>query len=260
MIKEFIIKLLEKKGFVSKWSLPSILVSQKVKFELIYILLFALQKKHYKIIQIGANDGVHADPINSFIEKYNKSISYIGFEPQKGPFEKLKSIYQSYENFHLINECVGREAKANFYYTTDAYTDLCKKNNWGYSDGTNSLIESNVSKRLLRNNVDPKKYIDSFEVDVLPLKKSIEKYDKNLIEQFKNIDLLQIDTEGYDDQVIYHSNLEFFKPRYINFEYKNLTETKLENLTKYLNENSYECLRWKNNDCLAVFSGNYPGI
>ena len=73
MIKNLIKNFLKKKGYINKWSLPN----SKNKFDSLYVLLFALQKKNYKIIQIGANDGVSGDPVNHFIMDYHNSISYI---------------------------------------------------------------------------------------------------------------------------------------------------------------------------------------
>ena len=130
------------------------------------------------------------------------------------------------------------------------------KKNWNLSDLKSSLLEENVSRRLLKDNLNPKDYIDSYDVDVLPLKESIEKNTQNLIENFRNIDLLQIDAEGYDDKVIYNSSIDFFKPKYVNFEWKNLSKTNLENLIKFLNQNSYKCIYWKTNDCLAILVEN----
>tara|TARA_Y100000591_G_C21852140_1_gene712458 strand:- start:5607 stop:6371 length:765 start_codon:yes stop_codon:yes gene_type:complete len=248
MIKNLFLKILEKKGFVSKWSLPD----SKYNYDALYVLLFALQKKKYKIIQIGANDGVTGDPINRFIKDFYKSITYIGFEPQVLQFNKLKKNYQNYENFYFINQCIGKEGKTKFYYLNKHYQDLCKKRNWRFTGGTNSLIKENLSERLIKNDLNPENYIESFQVEVLSLKKSIEKNYNNLIENFIGIDLLQVDAEGYDDEVIYNSSINFFKPKYINFEYKNLSKTKLEKLVKFLNYNHYNCINWKTNDCLAV--------
>ena len=248
MIKNLIKNFLKKKGYINKWSLPN----SKNKFDSLYILLFALQKKNYKIIQIGANDGVSGDPVNHFIMDYHNSISYIGLEPQTIPFEKLKKNYKEFNNFYFIKECIGEKGVNKFYYLNKEYQDLCKKNNWTFSDGVHSLLEDHISARLLKKNLNPKDYIDSYEVSILPLKESIEKNIQDLSVNFKDIDLLQIDAEGYDDKVIYNSSLDFFKPKYINFEYKNLDKNSLENLIKFLKENSYECIQWKTNDCLAV--------
>ena len=113
------------------------------------------------------------------------------------------------------------------------------------------MIRSNISERLIRINLNPDTYISSYEIDVNPLYDILKKHNLDC-EHFKNIDLLQIDTEGYDDEVIYNSNLEFFKPKYINFEYHNLSENKFKNLIKFLNQKSYECIKYKQDDCLAV--------
>ena len=255
MIKNLIKKILKKKGYVSKHSLPG----SKFKYDPLYLLLFALQKKNYKIIQIGANDGLSGDPINAFIEDYNNKITYLGFEPQEKPFNKLKTNYQPYKNFYFLKQCVGKEGKNNFYYLNKEFENLCKKNEWLFSDGlsylvdgVSSLVKENLSKRLVKLNLNPDDYIDKYEVEVLPLKKSIETNFKDIVEHFRDIDLLQIDAEGYDDQVIYQSSIDFFKPKYINFESKNLDKDNLENLLKFLKENSYECIKWKTSDHLAV--------
>ena len=120
-----------------------------------------------------------------------------------------------------------------------------------FSDGTHSLVKENLIKRLKKFNLDPDIYINKYDVQVNPLTNIFQKYKLNMSE-FKNLDLLQIDAEGYDDEVIYNSSIDFLKPKFINFEYKNLTKLKFENLIKYLEQNSYDCLRYRSNDCLAV--------
>ena len=104
---------------------------------------------------------------------------------------------------------------------------------------------------MIKKNLNPDDYITSYEIDVDSLYNILKKNNYDL-DKYKHIDLLQIDAEGYDDQVIYNADLDFFKPKYINFEYKNLNKTKLDTLIKFLNQNSYECLIYKKNDCLAV--------
>ena len=62
-------------------------------------------------------------------------------------------------------------------------------------------------------------YVPKYFVDANPDFK-----DWRDLNKYKDIDLLQVDAEGYDDEVIYNSNIELFQPKYINFEYKNLTK------------------------------------
>lgn len=222
-----------------------------LKYEIIYLLLFGLQNKKIKIIQIGANDG--NDLLNKFNHDFKDKITYIGIEPQQKPFDKLVKNYQGFKNFNLIKGCVGKKGKQDFYYLNSNYEEYCRKiNKVHFNDGINSLIKENLSRRLTRYNLNPDYYISKFSLETLPLIDLLK--NKNLnVNNFKNIDLLQIDAEGYDDEVIYNSNIDFFKPKYINFEYKNLSKDKLENLINFLNNKSYECLIYKHNDCLAVY-------
>ena len=113
------------------------------------------------------------------------------------------------------------------------------------------MVKDNLSHRLIRANLNPDTYISKFNLEVFPLYDLIKNNNLDL-NKYKDIDLLQVDAEGYDDEVIYNSKIDFFKPKYINFEYKNLTKEKLENLIQFLSKNSYECLIYKHNDCLAA--------
>ena len=220
-----------------------------VKYEIMYLLLFGLQSKNTKIIQIGANDG--DDLLNKFNNRFKDKISYIGIEPQQTPFNKLKKNYHGFKNFNFLQGCVGKKGNFEFYYLNNNYKEFKKKNNLKYGDGASTLIKENLSRRLIKNNLNPETYVSKYNLDVFPLQEllKINNIDSN---NFKDIDLLQVDAEGYDDEVLYNSNIDFFKPKYINFEYKNLTKDKLESLIKFLNKNSYECLIYQHNDCLAA--------
>ena len=243
-VKNLIIKRLSKYGFNRG-------ITTTVKYEILYILLFGLQSNKIKIIQIGANDGKLGDPLNKFNNDYKDKILYLGIEPQQIPFEKLNETYRGFKNFNFIKGCVGKKGRMEFYYFNSNYEEYCKKNNLRFTNGTNSLLKENLSRRLIKYNLNPNTYISKFNLEVFPLYDLMKNNNLNL-DNYKDIDLLQIDAEGYDDEVIYNSQIDLFKPRYINFEHKNLTKEKLENLTSFLNKNSYECLIYKRNDCLAV--------
>jgi FkbM family methyltransferase len=245
--KSFIRNNLNKLGFFRKWQINTL------NYEIIYIILFALQNKEIKIIQIGANDGI--DLLNMFNNDYHKKISYVGIEPQEIPFNQLKKNYENFDSFKFIQECVGKKGSTNFFYLNENYEEYCKNNNLKFSNAGNSLSKENLSKRLINIKLDPEIYISKYEIQVNPLYDILKKNNLDC-EQYKNIDLLQIDAEGYDDEVIYNSNLEFFRPKYINFEYHNLNKIKLENLIKFLNHKSYECLIYEKSDCLAVLREN----
>ncbi len=248
--KNFIQNELNKRGY----SIVNTSKSTIIKKEFIYMLLFSIRQKKIKIIQIGANDGKLSDPLNAFNNddnKYYNRVHYLGIEPQKIPFNELMKTYRGFKNFNFIQAAVGKKGKYKFYCFNNKYLDYCKNNGITYTYGLNSLLKENLSKRLIKKNLNPDDYITSYEIDVDTLYNILNKNNYDL-DAYKNIDLLQIDAEGYDDQVIYNTDLDFFRPKYINFEYKNLNKTKLDTLMKFLNQNSYECLIYKKNDCLAV--------
>ncbi|MDG1102910.1 MAG: hypothetical protein P8N75_05985 [Ascidiaceihabitans sp.] len=56
---------------------------------------------------------------------------------------------------------------------------------------------------------------------------------------FNNIDVLQIDAEGFDDQVIYSSNIENLRPLIINFELTNLDAQKATAVKSFLSKCGY---------------------
>jgi len=242
-IKSLIRNTLNKFGFFRKWQINTL------NYEILYILLFCLQNKNIKIIQIGANDG--NDLLNKFNNDYHNRIAYVGIEPQEIPFNELKKTYENFSNFNFIQGCVGKKNINNFYYLNKDYEEYCRNNNLKFSNGGNSLLKENLSRRLIRNNLNPDIYISKYEIEVNPLYDILKKNNLDC-NAFKDMDLLQIDAEGWDDEVIYNSNLDFFRPKYINFEYNNLTKIKLENLIKFLNQKSYACLVYEQSDCLAV--------
>jgi hypothetical protein len=175
----------------------------------------------------------------------------VGIEPQEIPFNELKKTYENFSNFNFIQGCVGKKNINNFYYLNKDYEEYCRNNNLKFSNGGNSLLKENLSRRLIRNNLNPDIYISKYEIEVNPLYDILKKNNLDC-NAFKDMDLLQIDAEGWDDEVIYNSNLDFFRPKYINFEFHNLTKVKLENLIKFLNQKSYACLVYEQSDCLAV--------
>jgi hypothetical protein len=69
-----------------------------------------------------------------------------------------------------------------------------------------------------------------------------------------DIDVLQIDAEGCDDQVVYHSDLDMLSPKVIAFEAKSLTTDKLAELEAYLTRLNYK-VGYHGKEGLAIAAG-----
>jgi hypothetical protein len=76
-------------------------------------------------------------------------------------------------------------------------------------------------------------------------------------EEFRDINLLVIDTEGYDYDILKNLNLETVKPKVILFEHgiysQTMSRNQIDELTRTLNLNGYQVLL-NNNDAVAVKS------
>ena len=110
-------------------------------------------------------------------------------------------------------------------------------------------MKENLVKRLSLYNLDDfDKYIDKTRVRSYLLSNIIKSFNYDP----KEIDFLQIDAEGYDDQIIYNSEIKVNKFKFINYEFKNLNEEKIKKLHEYLRNSGYEILRWSKSDEIAI--------
>jgi len=176
------------------------------------ILLYALGiHKKLHIIQIGAYDGVTNDPLRPFIVANANDLDVILFEPQTEPFRKLHSLYQDFPNIRCVNKAIGAPGVMTFYSVNDRYKEWYRqKTGEEMSTATNSFIKEHIARRMKRMGVtDVENYIDRHELEVSELLKELE----GTVSFNTRIDLLQVDCEGMDDEVIYHSGIESLKPR-----------------------------------------------
>ena len=214
-----------------------------VQFLYIYlIVLFSflrikLTTGNFFFAQVGANDGKSGDPFFYLVNLLKwKGIM---FEPVPYVFEKLKNNYKNNKNIHLENKALTLETgKLNFYY-------LKKSNNpklpqWYDQIGSFNL---DVLKKHKSSIPDFDNLLTHAEVKTTNFDEIIKKY------KLKNIDLIFIDTEGYDAEIIYSLDLEVVSPHIINFEHTHLSSTERETLYRYLEDKGFS----------VVFHGNSSG-
>ena len=199
------------------------------------------------IVQVGANDGIDNDPIHKFIHDYNNQIKLLAIEPQKVAYDKLRGNLSKYKNIFFCDKVIGDGREKNFYSLNEKFRIFLKKKD-AKIDGVSSLEKDNLVRRIIKHKVkNPDEYIITKNVKTYLLEQVYSEFNSN----FDNIDFLQIDAEGYDDEIIYNSSLEKRKYKYINYEFKNFSEAKLKKLHDYLYLNNYKIIRWKKSDELA---------
>ena len=153
-------------------------------------------------VQIGANDGVSYDPIDELVTK--EKVKGIVIEPVKDIFEKLKRNYERNPQVSPLNVAIHKDQKEMIIYRVDP-------NNKEYPEWTKGTPSFNKAHHELS-------FIEEKDL-VEEMVKCISFSD--LIEQYKidKIDLLQIDTEGYDAEIIKMIDFEKINPTIISFEH-----------------------------------------
>ena len=180
-------------------------------------------------VQIGANDGIRNDPIFSIVTKFN--LSGIVMEPVPDIYQKLKKNYIDYPNVKPLNLAIHKSLKETLIYQVDPAIEKYGEK----TKGTPSFFKEHHKL----TGVDERDIIE-IPVKCLTLDELINK------NGLKNIDLLQIDTEGYDYEVIKMIDFTNIKPKIISFEHGVrmgiMSYAQLAELEKLLFDQGYKIL------------------
>tara|TARA_B100000579_G_C22739464_1_gene808350 strand:+ start:261 stop:1163 length:903 start_codon:yes stop_codon:yes gene_type:complete len=203
------------------------------------------------IVQIGANDGIRGDPVYRQNLRHGKKLLLI--EPQKYFREALLKNYSSFKGeLHIEHVAIGKTGEnLEFHVLKQDYWEEYEQKCGKPPNGLFSLIKSQVALRVAStlgiNYSDIDRYLTTLKVDIVPLQKLIKKYN------FEDIDVLQIDAEGYDFQII--NSLGDIKPKIINFESFNLTPEEWVDFTSFCEEKGYGFIQGIR-DTLAIYGSN----
>lgn len=190
-----------------------------------------------KFIQIGANDGLWNDPIYKFVRR--DKWRGILVEPQRHVFERLQRTYRGVKSVHFENcACDAAEGEKILYKI--GFTDA------RWASGLSSfnrveiqkMIDAGYVLRMARQSkvalpTDKNMWIAQEVVRTTTIERIIRKYN------FIDIDLLMIDTEGYDFEIIKSLPFELAKPRVIVYEHSHFTDGTKNECAGYLERHGY---------------------
>jgi len=191
----------------------------------------------FTFIQVGAFDGVTCDPLRKYLVKY--PWTGVMLEPQPQAFGKLAALYKGRDDISIMNAAINESnGEADLYVVeNDALPEWAR--------GMASFDEQNILKHA----------------DALPgLAGSIQKsriktvsFEQLLADhQFTRVNLLQIDTEGFDAEVLKLFPFSKIKPVIIHFESKHIPVARLENALARLADLGYAIARDGQEDMMAV--------
>jgi FkbM family methyltransferase len=206
-------------------------MSQKYNLHPHDVVFHGLSSRQQKVsfIQIGAADGKRADPIYHFVKRYKWEGVLV--EPLPDVFELLKENYNNISGLNFENVAISEknEIRAMSRIPLSAVEEN-KVPRWAF--GISSLVPE---KTIFSQKNSSKEVFESLQketitenVKCITLKSLLDKY------KVKEVDVLQIDTEGYDVNIIKQINFSEFKPKVINFEWQWLTEKEKDSITKHL--------------------------
>lgn len=207
-------------------------------------LIDALESDHLNVVVVGANDGKNNDPLYEYLTTTQRKNTVILIEPQQQLIPYLQENYRFHPHAHIVNAAIGQEGKITLYGVKKEYwgrldVPYAKERNWpdyraptGITSASQAHVIEWLQKHLLE--VDADNAIEAFTVNSQDLKKTLQSVGVD-----GPIDVLQIDTEGFDDEVIYSSSLRDIKPKIIFFEATHLSEQQKLGLINTLQSAGY---------------------
>lgn len=182
------------------------------------------QMKPFNFIQVGANDGISFDFLYGFI--IQRSSEGIVIEPVKEYFEELKENYKEYPKIIKINKAVHYSQKS---VVINRISPLAIKKYPDWVKGIASLDAEHHKK----TGIDSNDIIEE-EVQADTLMNIINSNSIN-----KKLDYFQIDTEGFDFEVIKMIDFNTVRPSIIKYESVNLNNEDKKSLVFLLKKQKY---------------------
>lgn len=185
-------------------------------------------------IQIGANNGIDFDDFYAMVVHHD--LDGLVVEPIPDYFQALRYAYARHPKVVPINAAVHPTATSMAMYRVDPSSVTI---NWQHG------LASFDRNHLLRHEV-PENAIVEEKVDCLSFAKLLE-----YVPAGRHIDVLAIDTEGFDAEILRMIDFDRIRPNIIRFESKHMDESDLVHFTSLLNSIGYDVLS-QDLDCLAI--------
>lgn len=210
------------------------------------------------IIEVGANDGKHNDPIYDFVKSNKKKTNIVLIEPIKTLIPYLKENYSFHPSAEIFNKAIsgGNSSSISLYRIKKNYwsdIDADYGDDWpdyriptGVTTSDKNQLIHWVSQNV-RTSDSPQEIIEQFNVDVIS--------PSSVINQSQNIDsvhLLQVDAEGMDDEIVYSFLDSNIYPNIINIETSHLRKEQQEMYVEKLSNYGYKLWDYTDREILAI--------
>ncbi len=203
-----------------------------LSFEKIFDL-YSTRQKDLFFIQVGACDGVECDPINKFITR--DKWAGILIEPVKYNFNLMVENYKSCKNLIFENIAIADLDGTKDFYSLDQ--KIFNKSPWWFKQFGTFKRETLLS--MIPDGTE--KYIVTEKVICSTLEALLKKHN------VKRVDIMVIDTEGYDYEIIKLIRFDKIRPDIVMYEYTHLDIKDNNECIRYLKKNGYRLYKEKSN-------------
>lgn len=173
--------------------------------------IYTNSESKVKFIQIGSNDGKSGDPLYDYI--INNEVEGVLIEPVNYLFEELKNNYSKVKGVYFENIAISNVNDFCDFYVVE------KNNNNNLPSWYSQLSSFDIKTILKHKNEIP-------EIENLIVKKKLPTKTLNFIVEKYNLidlDILHIDTEGFDFEIIKTIDFKKLTPKLLIFEHKHLS-------------------------------------
>ena len=191
-----------------------------------------LRGSEFTVVQIGANDGVHSDPVRPFVEQYGWKGVLV--EPVPDHYHRLQETYAGHKNISLVNSAISDQEGVRTMY---AALDL-PDGRGNPLRGKDSFDYETVAKHDLQvSDVDA--FIEPIDVPTMRLETLLEQ------QAVECIDYLAVDTEGHDGVVLSQLDMDRYRPKFILFEHCHLGPEENDEIASNLERFGYQSTRMR---------------
>lgn len=195
------------------------------------IMLRALEKgNELFFVQIGANDGVIYDPIHSFVQR--SEWRGVLVEPVRAYFERLKENYRDNERLIFENVAISDRTEVRDFYRVREDVPFLPE--WCHGLGT---FDQDVLMTHTWAIPDLERYVIKEKIRCISFSDLISKHG------IKKIDLLLVDTEGFDYEILKQVDFEKMAPRILLYEHQYIDKGKRLDLERSLTMSGYRLSR-----------------
>lgn len=180
------------------------------------------------IVQIGSNDGKTGDPVYDLLRQ-NTAWKALLVEPVPYLFKRLKANYKNNPRFAFENVAINDGQVQTFYaIKPEASISIPELPHW--YDQLGSFHKANILKPF-KGQLEP--FIEEIELQGITLETLFSKH------SLKTVDLLHIDTEGYDWNILSQLNLEKYAPILIIYEHKHMNKVERRQSIEFLSQDYF---------------------